>query len=169
MTQDPPWLSIAKAYLGLKEIPGPSHNKLILDWLGKLGAWWKDDEVAWCGTFVAHCIQAAGLPYPKDWFRAKAWSDYGALLRPERIAPGALLIFDRKDAKGRSVGGHIGFYVGEDDLCYHVLGGNQSNGVNVSRIAKGRCIATRWPKGVPVIGSPVLLAANGRPVSRNEA
>ena len=166
---EPAWLTIARSQIGLKEIPGPKHSNVISGWLSKLGAWWRDDETAWCGTFVAHCIQAAGLPYPKDWFRAKAWADYGALLRPERLAPGALLIFDRKDAAGRSIGGHIGFYVGEDKFCYQVLGGNQANGVSIARIAKSRCIATRWPKDVPVGAGPVIVASNGGTISTNEA
>ena len=166
---DPAWLTIATSLIGLKEIPGPQHSGVITGWLSKLGAWWREDETPWCGTFVAHCMQAAGLPYPKDWFRAKAWADYGSLLRPERLAPGALLIFERKNAKGRSVGGHIGFYVGEDALHYRVLGGNQANSVNIVRIPKARCIATRWPKDVPVGGRPVIVASNGGTVSTNEA
>lgn len=160
---DPPWLIKAKSYVGLKEIPGPTHNSTILQWLNALGAWWKDDETAWCGVFVAYCLQAGGqYPIPKLWFRAKEWSEYGSLLRPDRLAPGAILVF------GRTGGGHVGFYVGEDRLYYHVLGGNQSNGVNVSRILKSRLIASRWPKGVPVVSGPVYLTPTGQ-VTTNEA
>jgi uncharacterized protein (TIGR02594 family) len=166
---EPAWLIIATSHIGLKEIPGPRHNAVITGWLSKLGAWWSDDETPWCGTFVAHCMQATGQPYPKNWFRAKAWVDYGSPLRPERIAPGALLIFDRRDAKGRSIGGHIGFYDGEDAKHYRVLGANQANSVNIMRIPKARCIAIRWPKGVPVIGGPVILADGYGTISTNEA
>lgn len=158
---DPAWLTKARSYLGLKEIPGPTHNNKIIKWLNDLGAWWKDDETAWCGVFVAHCLQASGQPVPKLWFRAKEWSQYGSLLRPDRLSPGAILVF------GRQGGGHVGFYVGEDRLHYHVLGGNQNNGVNVSRIFKSRLIASRWPKGVPVISGPVQLTATGQ-VTTNE-
>lgn len=163
VTLDPVWLVRAKSYQGLKEIPGPKHNSKILDWLAKLGAWWKDDETAWCGTFVAHCVQESGLPIPTHWYRAKAWSNYGSLLRRERLAPGAILIFDRQG------GGHVGFYVGEDISHYHVLGGNQSNGVNITRIAKSRCVASRWPKDQPVLAGPVKLTSAGVAVSTNEA
>ena len=48
-----------------------------------------------------------------------------------------------------------------------VLGGNQSNSVNIMKLAKARCIAIRWPKGVPVTGAPVRMA--GGNVSVNEA
>lgn len=160
---EPEWLTIARKNIGTKEIVGPKHNSKILNWLTKLKAWWNNDETAWCGTFCAAMMQEAGLPYPKEWFRAKAWSEYGSLIRPHLIAPGAILVFERKG------GGHVGFYIGEDDLCYHVLGGNQGNAVSVSRILKGRCIATRWPKGEPVIGKPVKLKTDGTPMTTNEA
>lgn len=157
----PLWLAEARKHEGLKEIPGPKHNPTITGWLNKLRAWWTDDETPWCGTFVAHCLQVAGLPIIKNWFRAKEWAEYGSNLRSTHVAPGAILVFAREG------GGHVGFYVGEDANFYFVLGGNQSNSVNVMKLAKARCIAIRWPKDVPVLGKPVRMA--GGIVSKNEA
>lgn len=156
-----PWLDVARKLEGLKEIPGPKHNPVIVRWLRDLKAWWSDDETPWCGTFVAHCLKEVGLPIPKLWFRAKEWATYGSLLRPDRLAPGAILVFDRRG------GGHVGFYVGEDAGFYYVLGGNQANGVNVMKLGKSRLVASRWPKDIPVIGKPVRMA--GGKVSTNEA
>lgn len=158
---DPLWLTEARKHEGLKEIPGPKHNPTITGWLNKLRAWWTDDETPWCGTFVAHCLQAAGLPIVQNWFRAKEWAEYGSNLRSTNVAPGAILVFAREG------GGHVGFYVGEDASFFYVLGGNQSNSVNVMKLAKARCIAIRWPKGAPVMGKPVRMT--GGAVSRNEA
>ena len=77
---------------------------------------------------------------------------------------GLILVF------GREGGGHVGFHVGEDDHAYHAIGGNQSNSVCITRIAKSRLIAARWPRGVPVKGGPVQIkAVAGVPLSRNEA
>jgi uncharacterized protein (TIGR02594 family) len=163
MSLEPSWYLKAKGYTGLKEVPGPTHNSKIISWLRDLKAWWSEDETPWCGTFVAHCLQNVGQPIPTNWFRAKAWSDYGSNLAADRLALGAILIFDRKG------GGHVGLYAGEDATHYHVLGGNQSNGVNVMRLDKSRLVASRWPKGVPVLGGPVKLASNQAHVSRNEA
>lgn len=159
---EPRWLTIARSHIGTREIAGLKHNAKIMGWLSRLKSWIKDDETPWCGTFVAAVMQDAGLPYPKEFPRAKAWADYGANLRSTHVAPGAILVFQREG------GGHVGFYVGEDATAYQVLGGNQSNSVNITRIAKARCIAIRWPRGEPVIGGPVRLAANGE-LSRNEA
>ena len=147
----PRWMKTATLFRGLKEVPGPRHNLTILGWLDALKAWWRDDETAWCGVFVAYCVKEAGLPYPKLYMRAKAWADYGALLRPDALSPGAILIFDRAG------GGHIGFYAGEDAGHYFVLGGNQANGVSVMKLGKSRLVASRWPKGEPVLGKPVQM------------
>lgn len=157
----PRWLQIAEGYVGVREVRGPRHNPTIIRWLERLNAWWRNDEVPWCGVFCAAVMQEAGLPYPKLYMRAKAWSDYGALLRRDRLAPGAILVFDRKG------GGHVGFYVGEDAGFYYVLGGNQSNAVNVMKLGKSRLVASRWPRGEPVIGKPVYMT--GGMVSTNEA
>lgn len=157
----PRWMQIAKSFDGLQEVRGPKHSNVIIGWLEKLGAWWRDDETPWCGVFVAHCMKEAGLPYPKFYMRAKAWADYGSLLRRDRLSVGAILVFDRAG------GGHVGFYVGEDAGHYYVLGGNQGNAVNVMKLGKTRLVASRWPKDEPVIGKPVYL--KGGVVSTNEA
>jgi len=156
------WMKTARESIGLKEVAGPKHNTKIQSWLAKLGAWWKDDETPWCGTFVAHCLRENGLPVPQHWYRALAWKDYGSNLRPTHVCEGAILVFAREG------GGHVGFYAGEDKFYFHVLGGNQSNAVNIMKIAKARCVAIRWPAGVPVTGGRIYLDRKA-PVSENEA
>lgn len=161
------WYEEAKRCIGVTEIRGSKHNATIMGWIKHLGARVlgivvNDDETPWCGTFVAHCIDHAGMTPPKIAVRAKAWADWGANLREEALTPGAILVFQR------SGGGHVGFYVGEDDTCYHVLGGNQSNQVNITRIEKSRCVARRWPRGVKWTGGPVKLTSEGK-ISENEA
>ena len=159
---EPRWLTYARSFNNLREVPGPRSNATILGWLVKLKAWWKDDATPWCGVFVGYVMQEYGFPIPRDWMRAKAWADWGVNLRTTHLAPGAVLIF------GREGGGHVGYYVGEDATHYHVFGGNQSDSVNTMRLGKGRLIAARWPKGEPVVGGPVRMTPTGAPVSDNE-
>lgn len=160
------WLTIARSLIGTREVAGPANSPTIMGWIKKLGAKLgvkvTDDATPWCGTFVAHCISSAGLTPPPIAVRASAWSTWGSDLRADHLAPGAVLVFQRPG------GGHVAFYVGEDSDNYHVLGGNQSDAVNITRIAKNRCVARRWPTGIPVEGAPVWLAAKGD-VSKNEA
>lgn len=113
--------------------------------------------------FVARCLHAADLAPAPIAVRASSWAPWGANLRPDRLASGAVLVFRRPG------GGHVGFYVGEDSRCYRVLGGNQGDAVSVAWIEKSRCIARRWPTGEPVIGRPVLFRDLGGPISRDEA
>lgn len=168
MSKEPAWLLAAREKLGTRELPGPTHNSKLIAFLNTAARWngvvWKDDEMPWCGGFVAACLVAAGVEPVKLAARAKSWAEYGARLRTDRLAPGAILVF------GREGGGHVGFYVGEDATAYHVLGGNQGNCVSITRIAKSRLIASRWPRGVPVTGGPIKMTTTaGLPLSRNEA
>lgn len=158
---DPKWVTVARSYVGLKELKGTQHNKIILGWLGRLKAWWAEDETPWCGTFVAACLVETGLPKAKAWYRALAWADYGVPVKPTL---GAVLVFHR------SGGGHVGFYMGESNTNFYVLGGNQGDSVSYSWIAKNRLAASRWPSEVPVpTTGKVKLAGDGKPVSTNEA
>jgi len=165
---EPAWLRHARSLLGTREIVGRTHNNALIAFLNTARKWngviWKNDEMPWCGGFVAACLVAVGVEPVKIAARAKSWAAWGSRLRPERLAPGAVLVFDRAG------GGHVGFYVGEDESAFHVLGGNQGNAVTVTRIAKSRLTASRWPSGVPVIGGAVKMATTaGVPFSSNEA
>jgi uncharacterized protein (TIGR02594 family) len=121
------------------------------------------DSVPWCGVFVAKCLDEVGITSPPFAVRAKAWADWGANLRAERLAPGAVRVFERPG------GGHVGFNVAEDADAYHVLGGNQGDSVSVARLTKERCIARRWPHDRPVVGRPVrVVDGAGTVMSRNE-
>jgi uncharacterized protein (TIGR02594 family) len=164
---EPRWLTAARAKLGTREASGAANNPTIIGWakrLGKkvLGIAYNADATPWCGVFAAACMQEAGIAPPPIAVRAKAWAEWGSRLRIDRLAPGAVLVFQRDG------GGHVGFYVGEDATAYHVLGGNQGDCVSITRIAKLRLIAARWPKGEPVIGGPVAMTTWGKPLSRNE-
>lgn len=165
MAKDPAWLIAARGQLGTRELPGPTHNNKLIAFLNTAsrfnGVVWRDDEMPWCGGFVAACLVAADVEPVKIAARAKSWATWGANLRRSHLSLGAVLVFERPG------GGHVGFYVGEDAAAYHVLGGNQGNCVSITRIAKSRCVASRWPRGVPVLGGPVLLKPNGS-LSRDE-
>lgn len=159
---EPLWLRAAREQLGVRETAGPKSNPTILGWAKKvgraLGIAYTDDATPWCGLFVALCITQAKYTPPPIAVRAKVWADWGDPVKPML---GAILVFERPG------GGHVGFYVGEDATAYHVLGGNQSDAVTITRIAKDRCVAVRWPRGYPQT-QPVLLTASGK-LSTNEA
>lgn len=161
---DPVWLAEARRWMGLREIAGAASNPKILEW-GKAGAaWYVDDDVPWCGAFVfgqfASALPAEALPVNPLW--ARGWAKFGAPLA--KPSPGAVLVFERGPTAG-----HVGFYVGEDASRFRVLGGNQSNAVTETWIAKSRILAIRWPKSVsPPTAQRVHVTAGGG-ASTNEA
>ena len=134
---------------GTRETPGPDDNPVILAWAKEVnqtvGSWYNDDSTqAWCGLFTAVCAKRAGYQPPSgfDAIRAKSWVKWGDPVQVPML--GDVLIFSREG------GGHVGLYVGEDATAYHVLGGNQSDMVKVSRIDQNRLIAARRS---PMVGS----------------
>ena len=152
-------------FFGIKEIVGKEHNPVILDWAEDLGLkkTYVNDEIPWCGLFVAISCKKAGKEIVKSPLWARDWLNWGTKESTAKL--GDVLVFSRNG------GGHVGFYVGEDNKCYHVLGGNQGNEVCVTRINKDRCIGirrTKWTSAQPIEVAQVFLSENGI-ISTNEA
>ncbi len=161
-----PWLLEAQRCIGITETTGPANNPLIIGWGARLRINYAADEIPWCGLFVAHCIgsQLPLEPLPINPLGARNWARSGVACAVPQ--PGAIMVFWRKSmASGL---GHVAFYVGEDARSYHVLGGNQGDTVSVTRMARTRFVAARWPiSAAPPAGGPRLLQPDGA-LSRNE-
>lgn len=146
--------------LGIQEGPGALNNNIILGWAseikGDLGMAYANDSTPWCGLFVGICAKRAGIKLPPVAVRAKAWAAWGNSARDPMF--GDVLVFERPG------GGHVGLYVGEDDTCYHVLGGNQGDAVTVARIEKSRLYASRrtpWKIAKPAGVRKIYLTPSG--------
>lgn len=151
--------------LGVKEIVGTPNNPIILQWAKdlKLDKIYTNDAIPWCGLFIAYVVKQAGKEVVKNPLYALNWSSWGNAVDVPKL--GDILTFKRDG------GGHVGIYVGEDSECYHVLGGNQSDMVKVSRIAKQRLFKARrtpWSIAQPKEVRVIKLDARGI-VSKNEA
>lgn len=143
-TADPLWIAIGRRKIGQREIVGPQHNSWIAKGWARLGAkWFNDDETPWCGFFVADCLNDAGLPYPKEFPRAKSYATFGTACPAQLGAIGV---------KSRTGGGHVFFIVGEteDRRHFKVLEGNANNMVRIGDIAKDVVSDIRWPAGSPI-------------------
>jgi uncharacterized protein (TIGR02594 family) len=160
------WYEEARRLLGTKETPGPESNQTIIAWAKDCNIDYASDDIPWCGLFTAHCIASTlpEEPLPNGPLLARNWLKFGKKSEPVQ---GAVLVFWRGSKSGTS--GHVGFYRSEDDAAYHVLGGNQSDSVSTSRVAKDRLLGARWPStAMSIKGARVQRAASGA-LSHNEA
>ena len=164
MATEPDWLTRARNYIGVREVPGKGDAPIIQQWLRRLGAWWSDDATPWCGTFVATVMRDSGYAIPKHWYRAKAWLDWGLELESPRV--GCIVVYERTG------GGHVGFILGKDrDYRLLTLGGNQADSVNVMAFHQSRAAGYRWPKEAPppLTRDPLPIIRQPAAVSTSEA
>lgn len=157
-------------YLGIKEYPGTgSNNRAIMQMAQELGIAniYKNDEVAWCGLFVAYVMKVSGKPMTFTGYeilRAASFADWGKPVARGEEKLGDILVFKRPG------GNHVGIYIAESDTTFHVLGGNQSNAVTITEIAKNRLFASRrfYAIGAPESAKKYTINSSGE-VSTNEA
>jgi uncharacterized protein (TIGR02594 family) len=166
--KSPKILVMAIKFIGVAEILGTKHNPTILGWAKELGIdkVYNSDEIAWCGLFIAYVCHKSNVETnltPKEALWALNWNKFG---KKQSVAMlGDILTFKRKS------GGHVGIYVGEDDDCYHVLGGNQGNKVSIVRIEKTRLSQirrTNWKISQPKNIRVIKIESNGL-ISQNES
>lgn len=160
----PKMLIEALKLYGIKEQPGTADNPEIIAWAAETGLSrvYSRDSVPWCGLFVATIAKRAGKEFPESPLWALNWAKFG--VKVEQPMLGDVIVFKRPE------GGHVALYVGEDATTWHVLGGNQSDAVTITRIAKYRAVAYRRPvyNEQPANVRVVKLNATG-PLSTNEA
>jgi uncharacterized protein (TIGR02594 family) len=160
MTNDPKWLTEARKLIGLREVPGPaSAPEIVQMWRDIKRGGIKDDATPWCAAFVGAMLERAGVRSSR-YESAASYLTWGAKLAAP--AYGCVAVFSREG------GGHVGFVVGQTvtgDLL--ILGGNQSDQVNVRTFARSRVTGYRWPAGVPLDTRPLSLASAEK--SRSEA
>ena len=110
MAKDPAWLAAARAKLGTREAAGAANSATILGWAKRLGTRvlgmvYNADSVPWCGVFVAVCLAEDGIAAAPPAARATSWAAWGQALRPERLAPGAIMVFARPGGGRRPLPG----------------------------------------------------------------
>lgn len=134
-------LQTAFSQYGVTEISGASHNPTIVNYFKTIGhKWVTTDETAWCSAFANWVALKAGKKGSGK-LDARSWLKTGnTTYRP---VLGDVVVFWRESKS--SWKGHVGFFIGysEDNRYIYVLGGNQSNQVNIKPYPKSRLLGFR--------------------------
>lgn len=136
------FMTIARSEIGVKEIPGKASNSRIIEYAKDLGwgAWYSDDSIPWCSVFANWVVKKAGYK-PSGSAAARSWLEWGKAVK--NPVPGCIVVFKRGNSNWQ---GHVAFYVGEGSNGYiRVLGGNQSDQVNIANYAKSSILGYRVP------------------------
>lgn len=164
----PKMLVEALRHYGIMEIKGAKSQVDITRWAKEVGVsgWYTNDDIPWCGLFVGVVAKRSGYALSANkLLAALKWLDWGEVVVEGREMLWDVLIFERPG------GGHVGFYVGENDHAFLVYGGNQSNAVGFAWIAKDRLKGARRPKyaiAEPPNVRKIILSETGE-YSTNEA
>ena len=153
LASDPAYLKAAFSRLGVSEIEGARHEKLVLDMYAASGhSEIHDDETPWCAAFVGWSLEKGGLVGTHS-LMAISYAKYGnALDRNKTIPRGAIAVWKRTG------GAHVNFVLEDDGTYVTCIGGNQENGkgggVTISRRLKSQAVAYRLPKGAKADPKP---------------
>lgn len=127
MSGDPPWLKLALAELGTREVPGTGDESRVLEYLSATD--YSDplhDDIPWCSAFACWCVEKSGRRSPRK-ANARAWLQWGiGITLPRR---GCIAVYSRGANENA---GHVGFWlqaIGESDV---LLGGNQRDSVCIA-------------------------------------
>jgi len=143
---DPPWLKRAFADLGLHELPGVAARPRIIEMYAKAGhPEIKSDEVAWCSAALNTWMVESNLRGTGS-LAARSWLTWGRAVDSRKVIPrGAVLIFRRGNSSWQ---GHVCLCLEDNGDILTVIGGNQSDGVTITRYRRAALIGARWPDTV---------------------
>lgn len=134
----PPWMAEMHRKIGLHE---KRDNAVLSAWL-RIGKFLGDPaKLPWCGDAVETAIVKT-LPFeavPNNPFWAQDWRNFGIGLDGPKV--GAIGVIRWANGSG-----HVGFVADWDATRICMLGGNQSDSINLTWFNRSVFIAYRWPK-----------------------
>jgi len=132
-------IEIALAEYGTKEISGSRHNMDIVNYAKNAGfAWVNDDETPWCSIFLSWAAMKANLSRSKK-ANARSWLSVGEETKTPET--GDVAIMWRGNPNGWH--GHVGIFINREKGIVRILGGNQSNEVNISEYPEEQILGYR--------------------------
>lgn len=148
---DPKWLIEAKKDIGVSEHTVEGSKAVDKMWIdSKLrGLVGTAKDVPWCAAYTNANLERAGIRSPRKDSSA-SYDTWGIKLSEPKY--GCIVRFSR------SGGGHVGFCVGKTtDGKLLILGGNQSDAVNIKAFSTDRVVAYRYPEGFEIDNRPLPI------------
>lgn len=161
-TGEPPWLTKAREFDGVKEIEGEGaghSNPQIEQFHASTSRGPAPDDVHWCASFVNFCMKNSGndkvARSALNSARAADWRGWGELSLTEPVH-GAVVVL-RPQAPGSS--GHVAFFVREEGDNLILFGGNQKDMVCEQAYHRGEVVDIRWLDWSPADGAGGAMVA----------
>lgn len=141
-----PWMVIARAEQGQREIAGPRDNPRIVAYHQTTRLRAHNDETPWCSSFVNWVLTQAGFRGTGS-AAAISWATWGQRVPGlDQGRPGDIVVLHRHGAPSSS--NHVGFLVHSENGQVRLLGGNQGNQVKESNynLQQWEVVAVRRPQ-----------------------
>lgn len=121
------------------DIFGVTSNPRVLQYFKDIGqAWVNDDDTAWCAAFVNWVLKQNGKIGTGS-LAARSFMRYGVETKQPQL--GDIVVLWR--ISPQSAYGHVGFFVKEVGDQIYILGGNQSDSVNITAFSKSQLLGYR--------------------------
>ena len=132
---------LAKAEVGTVEWAKGDNPKVVAYFKDSGNPGVTNDETAWCAAFVGAMLRRAGVKSTGA-LNARSYLDWGTPVDRKNAQPGDVVIFKRGNSSWQ---GHVAFFVKDRGALIDVLGGNQSNAVNVKGYQAAALLDIRRP------------------------
>jgi uncharacterized protein (TIGR02594 family) len=129
----------ALSHYGLKEVDGVASNPEIIEMGKDLGFDVADDSTtAWCSLLVNYFAKKCGYEYSGK-LDARSWLKMPVVALKPSI--GDVVVLWRESPS--SWKGHVGVFINWDEKNIWILGGNQSNQLNISAYPREQLLGFR--------------------------
>ena len=137
----PQWIAVALGEVGVVEDTRPGmSNPRIEQYHAITSAGTAADDVSWCSSFTSWSLEMAGVKST----RSKTAASYLTWGEPCDLKFGCVVLMAKSDADAGG-SGHVGFYLGSFGDSFFLLGGNQSQRVDIGVRKLANIVAKRWP------------------------
>lgn len=140
--------NLAERWKGVSEKKGRLSNDDIVAMLRLDNDWPKVDEVPWCAAFV-NMIAYAWRAKRSKVLMARSYLRVGQKISEDKLCVGHDIVVIKRGRGGQpgpevlDAPGHVGFFAGFKGKSVLILGGNQSDSVNITAYPKSRVLGYR--------------------------